>query len=298
MNGEARDRFGDALVALPAELAVRERSDGAVEVRYVEAGGDDAPGLPGGVICVVSGEPGDPLLDEVREAAGEGDAAAVSKALEGYEERLKRAGEKVARAVAAGSVAKAVASLPAITELRYRGKPVVEAMIVHPEMRSMRALVPYAGGTLDPAAFVASTYVRRGVAAEVETVVVVREPELTPFERKVVDRLPEEVDQLALGAPGGIASLSLAGGGLALAAGVYVDWGLQADDDDDVEQAMAFAEIQADQAEQHWEEHHGGLFWLDRHPELTGPIAQMTAGAAVQALVQIRTELMLQGQLR
>lgn len=292
MRGEARDRLGAALVALPAELAIRERLDRAAEVRYVE-GGSDAPGLPGGVICVVSGEAGDSLLGEVRDAAEKGDAAAVSKALEGYEERLKGAGEKVA---GEGSVAEAIASLPAITEVSYRGKPVAEGMIVHPEMRSMRVLVPFAGGKLDPEAFVASTYVSPGEGPEVETVVVVREPELSPLEQKVMDRLPAEVDQLAVGALGGVASVSLAADGLALAAGIFIDWTVE--DLDDSERRREEGEARAEAAAQRFEEHHGGLLWLAAHPEVSGQIEQMPVGMAVEALVQVRADLMLQGRLR
>jgi hypothetical protein len=297
MNGKARDRLGEALVALPVELVARRRNDKAAEVRFVESK-EEAPGLPGGVICIVSGEPGDALLDEVRKAADGRDAAAVSRALEGYEERLKEAGEKVAGEVEGTSVARAIAALPAITQVSYRGKTVAEGMVVHPEMRSTRALIPYAGGELDPEAFIASTYVLPGEAFEVETVVVVREPELTPLERKVLDRLPNELSQLAVGAPGGIAGLSLAGSGLALAAGVYLDRKIELSDDDDHELRMQEAEARVDALEGRWEERHGGLFWLDNQAEISGQIEQMTAGAAVQTLVQIRADLMLQDQLQ
>jgi hypothetical protein len=292
MRDEARDRFGEALIALPAELAVRERREGTAEVRFVEGDGD-APGLPGGTICIVSGEPGDGLLGEVREAAERGDAAAVSKVLERYRGRLKEAGERIAYE---GSVARAIAALPAITEVRYRGKPIAEGMIVHPEVRSMHVLVPYAGGGLDPGEFVASTYVQRGEAPEVETVVVVREPELTPLEQKVLERLPVEVNQLAVGASSGIAGVSLSSAGLALAAGVYLDrHALESWSDD--QRRREEAEARAEAAMARWEQRHGGLAWLGLDAELSGQLEQMTAGAAVETLVQIRTDLMLQSGL-
>jgi hypothetical protein len=294
-EGMARDRFGEALVALPVELAVREREDRAAQVLIVD--GEGAQGLPGGVVCVVSGEAGDETLAAVRAAAEQGDAAGVATALEAYEERLERAGAKVAARQAEDSVVAAVSALPAITEVRYRGKAIAEGLVVHPELGSMCALVAYAGGGLDPESFVASTFVAPGQQVAVETVVVVREPQLTALERKVLERLPAEAGQLAIASAGGIADASLAGAGLALAAGVFLDrrpdelWS-------NMEQREAEAQAKFDQAQGKWEQKQGHLAWLAEDSELAGEIGQMAPGAAVQTLVQMRADLLLQDQLR
>jgi hypothetical protein len=110
-----------------------------------------------------------------------------------------------------------MAALPAITQVSYRGKLIAEGLIVHGELEAMRVLIPYAGGTLDPEGFTASTYVVRGAEGPtVDTLVIVREPALTPLEQKVLRQLPRELSQLSLGrgdlasAPGIVAGLLMA----------------------------------------------------------------------------------------
>jgi hypothetical protein len=168
-------RFGEALAALPVELASRRRHDRPAEIYHVKSE-RDAPGLPGGSICVVSGKTGARFVEEVREAARKGDAAAVAEVLHAHEGHLHRRAREASERSVHEPTGEALAKIPAITELSYRGKPVAEGMIVHPELDAMRVLVPYAGGRLDSSGFVASTYAHGKHVPAVDTVVVVREP--------------------------------------------------------------------------------------------------------------------------
>ena len=61
----------------------------------------------------------------------------------------------------------------------------------------LRVLLPFAGGALDQAGFLASTYVPSGgVRPALTTLVVVCQPVLSALERRVVDRLRREVDEI------------------------------------------------------------------------------------------------------
>jgi hypothetical protein len=351
-------RFGEALVALPVELASRRRHDRPVEVHYVKSS-HDAPGLPGGSICVVSGDAKATFLRQVREAASGGDAGAVAKVLHLHEEHLSRRGSELGehRADRGTPTGEALAKVPAITEVSYRGKPVAEGMIVHPELDAMRVLLPYAGGRIDPSGFVASTYAHGKQVPDVDTVVVVREPELTPIERKVLDKLPEEVNQLVIGDPSIVANWGLAAAGavfvVVVVAGVLlakyaqeqmqkkeaekqkelerqIEMQGEAQQEQQVEgqqehqaegqqerqaegqqehQAEGQQERQAEGQQEHQaegqgegqQEHQansGNLKWFVDEAALVGELEDLVAGAAVQTLVQLRTSLMIQGQLR
>lgn len=326
MQNDSLNRFGEALVALPVELASRRRHDHAPEVNYVSSS-HDAPGLPGGSICVVSGARDAPLLEEIRAEARKGDASAVAKILQAHEAALgKRVGELLEeRHEEQLPTGEALTKIPSITEVRYRGKSVAEGMITHPEMKAMHTLIPYAGGRLDPEGFVASTYVHGERAPEVETIVIVREPELSPIEQKVLDRLPEEVNQIVLGDPGSVANWGLLAAGLVFAfvyfvgpkVAEYAKEQMQQKEREhqrEMERQIEGNQQQEQQQEQQGEQQQeqqgqgeqqqeknansGSLSWFVDEVELAGELEDLAAGAAVQTLVQLRTSLMMQGQLR
>ncbi len=333
MQNDAMSRFGEALVALPVELASRRRHDKAVEVHYVKSS-HDAPGLPGGSICVVSGAAEAPFVEEVRAAGRSGDAVAVAKILGAHEEQLRKRALDVSEAAAQEkcSAGEALTSIPAITEVRYRGKPVAEGMIVHPDLQAMRVLVPYAGGRLESDGFVASTYVHGQRDPNVHTVVIVREPELTPIEQKVLDRLPQEVNQIVIGDPGSVENWGLAAAGLVfvvvVVAGVlladYAQKQMQQKERENqkqmekqMEQGQEQQKEQQGEQQQEQQQERQGEGQGEQQQEknansgslsqfvdeadfsaLTAELEGVTAGAAVQTLVQLRTNLMLQGQLR
>jgi hypothetical protein len=335
MQNDSLNRFGEALVALPVELASRRRHNHTPEVNYVRSS-HDAPGLPGGSICVVSGGKGTPLLEEVRAEARKGDASAVAKILHEHDAALsKRVSGSRTDHREELPVGEALTRIPSITEVRYRGKSVAEGMITHPEMQAMRVLVPYAGGRLDPEGFVASTYVHGERAPEVDTIVIVREPELSPIEQKVLDRLPEEVNQIVLGDPGSVANWGLLAAGLVFAFVYFVgpkvaeyakeqmqqkerenqrEMERQIEGQNQQEQQQHQEQQGEQQQEQHQEQQQeqqgqgeqqqeknansGSLSWFVDEVELAGELEDLAAGAAVQTLVQLRTSLMMQGQLR
>jgi hypothetical protein len=366
---ESLSRFGEALVALPAELGNRRRHDRPAELHYV-ASSADAPGLPGGSLCVVSGRKGAAFVEEVRKAAHSRNASAVAEVLRAHEVHLHRRAGEVSERARERPVGEALAEIPAITEVSYRGRSVAEGMIVHPELDAMRVLVAYAGGRLDPSGFVASTYARGKQVPDVETLIVVREPELTAIERKVLDELPEEINQLVVGDPSVVANWGLAAAGLAfvvvVVAGVLLaeyakeqvlkqerehqrelERQIEGQQEHAVEgageqqaegagerQAEGAGERQADGAGEHQaegagerqaegagehqaegagerqaeggqgegqQEHQANSGNLNRfidEAELVADLEGMVAGAAVQTLVELRTTLMLQGQLR
>jgi hypothetical protein len=218
MTDDVFQAIGEVSVALPLELARRHRSDRTADVFHVQTRGD-APGLPGGSICIVSGLARSGLVRDVRAAAESGDAAAVAKVLEANERELRRRAHGDAKHRRHATVTEAIAAIPAITQVSYRGKLVAEGMPAFEEFPAVRVLVPYAGGELDPEAFAAHTYrlgKHRGV--EVETVVIVRDPELSALEKKVLERLPREVNQLALGRGDLVANLGLAAAALVFVA--------------------------------------------------------------------------------
>lgn len=337
MQNDPLSRFGEALVALPVELASRRRHDHPVEVHYVKTS-HDAPGLPGGSICVVSGAPEAPLVREVRTAGGSGDASAVAKILRAHEEHLRKQALEVSEIHAEKQLptGEALASIPAITEVSYRGKPVAEGMIVHPELQAMRVLVPFAGGRLEHDSFVASTYVHGGEAPDVHTVVIVREPELTPIEQKVLDRLPQEINQVVIGDPGSVENWGLLAAGavfvVVVVAGVllaeYAKEQIQKKEQENQKQLEKQIEQQQEQqhegqqeqqqehqnegqqehqneGQQEGQQEHqansGSLSWFvdeAAFASLASQLEEVAAGAAVQTLVELRTSLMIQGQLR
>jgi hypothetical protein len=349
MQNDSLSRFGEALIALPVELASRRRHDHPVEVHYVKSS-HDAPGLPGGSICVVSGAAKAPFVREVSAAGHSGDAAAVAKILREHEEHLRKQAVEVreVRPEKQLPTGEALASIPAITEVRYRGKPVAEGMIVHPELQAMRVLVPYAGGRLEHDSFVASTYVHGKRAPDVHTIVIVREPELTPIERKVLERLPQEVNQVVIGDPGSVENWGLLAAGavfvVVVVAGVllaeYAKEQIQKKEQENQKelerQIEGQHEVQQEQhqeqqGEQHQEQQQerqqeqqqeqqgeqqqeqqgegqqeknansGSLSWFvdeAAFASLAAELESVAAGAAVQTLVELRSTLMLQGQLR
>jgi hypothetical protein len=330
MQNDSLSRFGEALVALPVELASRRRHDHPVEVHYVKSA-EDAPGLPGGSICVVSGAAESPFVREAHAAARGGDASAVAKVLRAHEDQIRKRAVD-AREVGSESAGEALTSIPAITEVTYRGRPVAEGMIVHPELQAMRVLVPYAGGHLEHDAFVASTYVHGKHDPNVHTVVIVREPELTPIERKVLDKLPQEIDQVVIGDPGSVENWGLAAAGLVfvvvVVAGVllaeYAQKQMQQKERENQKQMekqmeqgqeQQHEQQQEQQGEQQQEQqgegqgeqqqeknaNSGSLSWFVDEADfaaLGAQLEEVTAGAAVATLVQLRTNLMMQGQLR
>ncbi len=186
---------GTVLAALPVELARRERHDHAPEVLFLGSEGR-AAGRPGGSVCVLSAYERSELVRRARKAAGSGDATTLGRIFEARTDGLLGLGH---RRAAEPDPTCMPGSTPAIIRVSYRGTPIAQG-ILHEELDGLRVLLPCAGGALDPEGFAASTYVPPGAAAPaVATLVIVREPKLSDFERRALDRLPREMSQMALG---------------------------------------------------------------------------------------------------
>ncbi|MGV8908147.1 MAG: hypothetical protein ACOH1Y_04135 [Propionicimonas sp.] len=321
---DALSAIGEVAVALPVELARRTRTDRPTDVYYVSS--DEAvPGLPGGSICVISGLAGSGFVDKVREAAKTGDAASVVQLLNSVEEEL-RTRRPLRQRRRRRDISAAIAGIPAITQVSYRGKLVAEAIPATEELPALRVLVPFAGGSLDLEAFTASTYrLREHAKTAVDTIVVVREPELSTLERKVLERLPAEINQMAIGRGDLVANLGLAAAGLIFVAVVvggvllaeYAQRQMQQDRQAqqqqmerdvagaDQQQAQdqgdqAQAQDQGDQAAGDDDNHNnGGRLgqWYDLD-KLAVLLEQLDTAAAVTELVELRTALMQAGQVR
>ena len=83
--------------------------------------------------------------------------------------------------------------VPPIIWVSYYGTPITEGVSLPEALNGVVVVLPFAGGALDPARFEASVYVARDAAAPpVKTLVIVRQPDLSSFERRALDRLTGE----------------------------------------------------------------------------------------------------------
>jgi hypothetical protein len=182
-----------------AELAALDPTPTPVHVFEVSAPGPAGP-LAGGVIAVVSGRRDSPLLRAVREAAEAGDAVAVGALLSRWRKETTSNGRSES------PNGRGPHHPPAITRLRYRSTSVVEGLVVTEGLDALVALLPFAGGSLHPEAFGADTWVPPAQAgSDVETLVVYRQPRLTPLEQRVLASLPEDVEAAVIGRPPSLA---------------------------------------------------------------------------------------------
>jgi hypothetical protein len=171
---------------LPAELARRERHDHAPEVLFLDCEGR-APGLPNGGILVVSGHERSELVLRAQTAARTGDQAAIRRILK-------------APSAAQPDLAGALGAMHPIVQVSYHGMPIAEGMVLPEPLGAIRVVLPFAGGALDRDGFTASAYVAAGAAAPaLATLVILREPKLSDFERRALDRVPGQMSRMAIG---------------------------------------------------------------------------------------------------
>jgi len=274
----------DSVSGLAEEVATRVRLDQTPELLEVESA-EPAPGLPGGSICVVSGKPEAALVREAGEAARHGDAVAVARALERFDADLRAAADEDREAADRLPPEKAFAELPSITAVSYRDKPLVEGLFVHPQVDAMYVNVPFAGGALEAEAFRASTYVREEEAPPVETLLIVRQPELSPLEQKALEQLPEAFDQVKVEA-----SFLPIWAPIVVAAGVFLI-GIAAGYELRQHEAIFHGdpEIKANR---------GSLSELVDEAELARRLEGLDPEATVKTLVELRASLMAEGKLR
>jgi hypothetical protein len=83
--------------------------------------------------------------------------------------------------------------MPAVIQVSYGATPITAGLVLHEQLDGVVVILPFAGGALDPKRFSASVYIARGAAAPaVDTLVIVRQPDPSGFERRALDRLSGE----------------------------------------------------------------------------------------------------------
>jgi hypothetical protein len=176
----------------PADLAGRERHDHALDVLLLGSE-DGSPGLPSGSITVLAGYEGSEFMGEACAAARSGDSARLGRTLDARSERRRELDRGVTPEVDRTSI---LDSAHAIVQVSFHGTAIAEGVILDEELW---VVLPFAGGSLDPAGFAASAYVAPAAASPaVSMVVVVRQPELTDLERRVFERLPREMSEMGI----------------------------------------------------------------------------------------------------
>ena len=183
--------LAEASAGYEGEILARTRTDERVAVYEVRADGA-TPGLGGGTMVVVCGMSEAPLVRRLRRAAQAGDATEVGRLLLEEHARL-RSEARNTRYEPPDRVLRALAAVPVLTEVSYRGKVVAEAIPLAEGLDVVTVVLPFAGGAVDPDGFVSAHYRPRSaeVGVDVETFVVYRQPELTPLERRILERLPD-----------------------------------------------------------------------------------------------------------
>lgn len=218
--------LSEATIAYRGEIVRRMRTDTRVPVFEVHAKGP-APGIPGGTLLVVSGAAHAPFLRSMRRAAEAGDANAVGWLLREHHAGFGKEAQRH-RFEPPEDVVQRIAAVPVLTEVAYRGKAVAEGLPVVKGLEATAVSMPFAGGRVDSDGFVASHYHagRAQTGVDVDTFVVYRQPRLTPLERKILDRLPEEDINAAVGSPDLVATWAAAAAVVAVvgavAVGLYV----------------------------------------------------------------------------
>jgi hypothetical protein len=172
----------------PAELSARERHDHTPEVLSLALEG--GPPGPGGSVGIVSGQEGSELVLRAREAARVGDGAGLATIYEAQSQRRRLSPTSVPGA----DPARIADSVSPVVQVTYHDTIVAEAPI---RDEGLCVLLPFAGGSLDPGGFAASTYLPPGVApSPLTTLVIVSQPGLSDLERRALERLPSEVSEV------------------------------------------------------------------------------------------------------
>ncbi len=194
----ARARQG--LADQPHEAARCQRTHSAPV--YFARGSRGTPELFQRSICILAGRLDAPLVVDVLSAVKGGGAGAVADILQAY-----GTGRQMSSYRAAPRDDSHAHRLPVFIDVSYCGTPVVEGIVVDSCVGATAILVPHAGGTVDPQAFVASTYADTPVSEDIATFVIVPEADLGILERAALHQIPGKVSALTIGggdaSPGG-----------------------------------------------------------------------------------------------
>lgn len=182
-------------LAVQFQLAARPSVRGPVEVVEVE-GDRDLTTIPRGSMTLVVGTSASPLVKAARAAGRSGRTAGLVKAI--------AATARGAAPASARSALGAVGGVPVVTRVSYGGKVLVDGLTLGDDEPAATTQWVFAGGRVDADAFRAvhaHLDDAQGLAEQIRTIVVVRQPDLSPFEQAILDRLGDGELNATVGAP-------------------------------------------------------------------------------------------------
>ena len=179
-----------ALADYEQTIETRQASFSGVRVVRLRAkGGDDV--IPEGSVVAYFPKKGSPVLDELAEAAQAGDMVVLRK----IHERQTRAAERRIEG-ADPDKAKSISAVPRFAELRYGGKTISKAVYLPAPSTVEARIFAYNGGKLTPGQFRVAQYAENGRGAELDTVLVVRAPQLSALEKKILAAIPADQSEM------------------------------------------------------------------------------------------------------
>lgn len=191
-----RDLFaaiGSGLLDYADEVGKRRRSRRDLEVFELAADLEIAAPLPPGSMLAVIGSDRSAELQELR-------AAAQTQDVESLERALAALGELSQEAPRSGSLA----AVPVLSEIDYRGKTIAMGLAVTGPTDVAVASFVFAGGEIDSEGFSAThltTPEGRSLGDSLRGVLIVRQPQLSPVEQALLERLPESALNAAVAPP-------------------------------------------------------------------------------------------------
>jgi hypothetical protein len=173
-------------------------------------------GIPGGSVVVLSAYNAEHDLNPIVEAIGRRDYRALDLLMQVLQRRWRSMRPLPARSTIP------LEEIPALAELSYGNRVLASGVFSIPQTGTMATLMPFIGGKLNPSNFGITAYLTPH-GQPLEHVVIVRQPALTPIERAVLDKLPEEFSHESLGDatlaawPGAVAFVLIVAAGVAAA---------------------------------------------------------------------------------
>lgn len=219
--------LGAGSLAQDYELANRARVTGSVEVHEV-SGESDSAAFPSGSIALVVGVRTSKTFSDIRAAAERSNAGEVARLLDALQ-----APRKTRRAKGPGTVNETIRRLrkiPVVTEVTYRGKVLTRGLAPTPPVDAVTTTLVFAGGRIDEGGLEAShayTPGGRSAAEEIDTLFLVRQPELSDIERALLGRLPDADINASVAPPYIAAGVFTAAATLTSGAYPFMDWALQ-----------------------------------------------------------------------
>ncbi len=214
--------MNEAILAYRGEVVRRRRVE--VPIAVFEAKTNDiAPDFPGGSMIVTSGLAKAPFMQAMRSAAQQGDARAIGALLLKHRSAVESAGRN--RGISTPTnITERIGGVSVLSEISYRGKALADGLPVIRELPATAVLLPFAGGPLDEKSFVASHFVTLAAPAttDLDTVIIYRQPQLTPLEKRILEMLPNENIATSVGSVDQVANWGLVAAAVVFVAAVVV----------------------------------------------------------------------------